>query len=351
MRTIFSPTLKWALVTVVVIASVFLSWITFELIHVARPHNGASLEFRGFVLLPKGKFLTVLDYLTISDQRLFVTDETTGSVYKIALRGDALPQSNDVSSLSSEPAAHGVAFNLSRTLAYVTRSEVNAVDVFDPATMRAIARVPVAEDPDAIVFDPVHNVLYVGNGDAHLATLIDPESHAVIATIPLPGKPEFPVLDRRTGLMYQSLRNINSVAAVDIAGRSVRSRWPLPGCREPSGTAIDERGRRLFVVCAANAMLEVFDIDTQRVVTRLAIGGGPDSVAFDPELQRIYATGRSGVLTVIRQSNGDSYEVLDSIKVHYGAHTLVVDPATHDVYVGYASLLTPARVAVFAPRP
>jgi hypothetical protein len=81
----------------------------------------------------------------------------------------------------------------------------------------------------------------------------------------------------------------------------------------------------------------------------MPIGGGPDSVAFDATLHRLYATGRSGVLSVIRQDSPDAYRQLDQIHLHFGAHTLAVDPATHVVYVGYASLLVPARLAVFKP--
>jgi len=86
------------------------------------------------------------------------------------------------------------------------------------------------------------------------------------------------------------------------------------------------------------------------VTASVAIGGGPDSVAFDPVLHRIYTAGKAGVLTVMQQNGADSYKVLDSMKLHYGAHTLAVDPQTHTLYVGYASLLVHARVAVFTPR-
>jgi len=82
----------------------------------------------------------------------------------------------------------------------------------------------------------------------------------------------------------------------------------------------------------------------------IPIGGGPDSIAFDAALHRIYTAGKAGVMTVIQQSSADAYAVLDSIELHYGAHTLVVDPATSTVYVGYASLLVRSRVAVFSPR-
>jgi YVTN family beta-propeller protein len=336
----------WGIAVVIVIAGVFV----FRLVHVGEPTKTASLDFRGFVPLPGGSALSVLDYVTISDQRLFVTNESTGSVYKIALRGNGLPQGRDVSVFASEPATHGVALNPAKTVAYVTRSEVNAVDVFDPETLKAIARVPVSDDPDGVIFDSVHNVVYVANGDAHLATLIDPNSRTVLATIPLGGKPEFPALDRQTGLIYQNLRDIHAVGVVDVPSRSVKATWDLTGCLEPSGMAFDEVARRLFIGCAGNARLVVFDLATHRVTAALAIGGGPDSVASDPQLHRIYTAGKAGVLTVLQQEAPDTYRVLDSVKLHYGAHTLGIDPATHRVYVAYPSLLVSPRMAVFEPR-
>ena len=342
----FIKLILWGIAAIAVVACIFL----FRLIHIGMPERAMSLQFQGYVRLPKGALLTVLDYLTISDQHLFVTDESTGNVYKIALQNNALPRSGDVSVLSSVPAAHGVALDPAKRVAYVTRSKVNAVDVFDPATMRQAVRIPVADDPDAIIFDSFHNVIYVANGDARLATLIDPETRSVISTIPLGGKPEFMAFDSRTNLVYQNLRDTNTVAAVDVGARSVLQGWNLSGCSEPTGMAIDESGRRLFIACAGNAMLAIFDLSTHSVTASISIGKGPDSVAFDPELHRIYTAGKAGVLTVIRQDTPDAYHVVDSIKLHYGAHTLAIDPATHNLYVGYASLLVRSRVAMFTPR-
>jgi len=115
--------------------------------------------------------------------------------------------------------------------------------------------------------------------------------------------------------------------------------------------AIDEVARRLFIGCSKNAMLVVFDLESHSVTASIPIGGGPDSVAFDAELHRIYTAGKAGVMTVIQQISPDTYQVLDSIELHYGAHTLAVDPATHRIYVGYASLIVSPRLAVFDARP
>jgi len=101
--------------------------LVLRLIYVGQPDRAGSLQFRGFVLLPKGAFLTVLDYLTVNGHSLFVTNEITGHVYNVALRDNSLPSRADVSVLAEEPAAHGVIIDPSSRLAYVTRSGAGAV--------------------------------------------------------------------------------------------------------------------------------------------------------------------------------------------------------------------------------
>jgi len=193
--------------------------------------------------------------------------------------------------------------------------------------------------------------VYVASGDSHLATLIDPSTQTTFATIQLGGAPEYATLDASTGLLYQNLHDANVLAAVDIGNRTVAGRWPLQGCEAPTGMAIDEIHRRLFIGCGANAVLAIFDLHEHRVVATVPIGMAPDSVAFDPPLHRIYTTGKSGVLIVIQQDEPNGYKILDTVHLHYGAHTLTVDPTTHSLYVGYAGLVVNPRVAVFIPSP
>jgi DNA-binding beta-propeller fold protein YncE len=113
--------------------------------------------------------------------------------------------------------------------------------------------------------------------------------------------------------------------------------------------ALDEQSRQLFIGCSGNSRLAVFDLEKHSVVTTVPVGGGPDSVAYDAQLHRIYVTGRSGVLCVVDRDSNGAFATLDSISLHYGAHTLAVDPTSHLVYVAYASLLITPRIAVFSP--
>jgi len=321
------------------------------LIYPGTPGTAASLSFQGYIPLPSDTTLSVLDYLTVDGDRLFVTGESSGDLYRIKLSRNSLATVADVSKLAGQPATHGVVIDPSSHLGFATRSEANTVDVFDPVKMVVIKRIPVANGPDAIFYDPFEKLVYVASGDADLATLIDPATQTAIATIALGGEPEYAALDPSTKLLYQNLHDTSMVVAVDIAKRAVVQRWPLQGCQAPSGMAIDADHHRLFIGCNANSVLAIFDLSEHRVVTAVPIGKNPDSVVFDPELRRIYTTGKSGVLSVIQLDEPSKYETIDTVHLHYGAHTLTVDPATHAVYVGYAGLVVAPRVAVFNLRP
>jgi DNA-binding beta-propeller fold protein YncE len=111
--------------------------------------------------------------------------------------------------------------------------------------------------------------------------------------------------------------------------------------------ALDPTHRRLFVVCKNNALMVVLDLASHRIVASAPVGGGPDSIAYDPTLQRLYVTGKSGALSVIQQDNPDAYRVQENVHLHYGAHTLALDPQTGRLYVAYASLMIGPRLAVF----
>ena len=316
------------------------------------PGIAKSLKFEGFVLLPKDRragMLTVMDYLTLNGKDLFVTNVTTGTVYKIPLHGEGLPATSEVSMFESEPAAHGVVIDPASGMAYVTRSEANTVDIFDPSKMSLVSRIPVADDPDGIFYIAANRTIYAASGDGKTATLIDPATQKVSATISLPGKPEFGVFDTKTDLFYQNLEDLSSIAAVDLTKHTITSQWPLEDCVHPTGMALDEQAHQLFIGCGGNSRLAVFDLENHSVVTSIPVGGGPDSVAYDAGLHRIYVTGRAGDLCVVTRDSNGVLATLDTIPLHYGAHTLAVDPESHRLYVGYASLVIAPRIAVFSP--
>src|SRR5258708_3893578 len=53
------------------------------LIYPGTPSSAPSLQFQGYVPLPSDSVLSVLDYLTVNDDQLFVTAEGTGDVDRV----------------------------------------------------------------------------------------------------------------------------------------------------------------------------------------------------------------------------------------------------------------------------
>ncbi len=315
------------------------------LVIVLPPGQSKLLRYEGAYSLPSHGALNVLDYLSVSGDNLFVAGESSGSFFQIFLPARGIK----VRELQGSPNAHGFAVVPELKIGFATRSGTeNQVDVVDIRDMTLQSTIPVAQDADGILYDELSKLIYVASGEAKQAMVIDPSSRSVVGSVSLPGSPEGAVVDRSSGLLYQNLQDRNSIAAVDLSRRTVEGEWPLSGCEEPSGIAIDPVARRIFCACKGNARLVIFGLDSHHVIASVGIVKKPDAIAYDSELGRIYAAGIGGQLSVILQDGGDRYRLGESIRTHYGAHTVTVDARTHRVYVGYASLLTPPRVVVFS---
>lgn len=317
-----------------------------------KPVSGPSLAFDGYISLPRVKFrlVNVLDYLTINGGNLYVTSVSSGDLYRVFLPVGPLPKRIFVASLAGEPSAHGVAIDPVSKLGFVSRSGADTVDVFDTSAMKRVKRLKVDKDVDGVIYVPSEKLIYAINGDAKMATLIDPLKQKVIDKISLGGRPEFAVYDPVTKKIYQNLTDTNSLAVVSVPMRSVINRLSMPFCQGPSGIALDVAGRHLFIGCSKNSVLVIMNIDSLRVIFLTPIGGAPDVVAYDAGLKRIYSTGKLGVLSVIQQISPNVYRTTENLYMHFGAHTLAVDPITHKVYVGYASLFIAPRLAVLSPK-
>ena len=341
--------LKWGGLIVIMSLMVLVVGVAY-LSHVGEPSSTSSMKFEGFIELPKDRIINIFDYMALSDHTIFVGNMLSGSVVKVQLTNDQGGPLATVSEQRGAGNAHGIAVIPHEDKAFVTRSGENVVDVFQPSSLNLLGQIPVADDADAIIYDPASRMIYVANGTPKLATIIDPEKLQPVATISLGAEPEYPAADVQHGLIYQNLHDTNEIAAVDLKTGSVVGRWPLAQCVGPSGLALDPAQGRLYAVCMGSSQLVVFSLEQHKVIAFLPVGGKPDSVALDLERHRIYTAGIQGIMTVIEQS-GEDYRVLDDIQCHPFAHTLIVDPQTHRVYLTYAALLSAPRIAVFSPKP
>jgi hypothetical protein len=72
--------------------------------------------------------------------------------------------------------AHGTAIALSSGHGFATSGNDQSIVMFDLKTFRELARIPAAEDADAILYDAPSNRVFSLNGDAHSSTVVEAAS-------------------------------------------------------------------------------------------------------------------------------------------------------------------------------
>jgi DNA-binding beta-propeller fold protein YncE len=86
------------------------------------------------------------------------------------------------------------------------------------------------------------------------------------------------------------------------------------------------------VACEEDAKLLVVDLTTMKQTQTMNTGPGPDVLAFDTGLERLYVGCESGVISVF-QAHGGRLVKLGDVPAGPRSHTVAVDSATHKVYV------------------
>ncbi len=273
------------------------------------------------------------DYLTYdpAGKRLFISRGTRVMVVDPA-NGTVLGE------IANTPGVHGIALAQDLGKGFTSNGRENTVTVFDLKALKETARIKLdaAENPDAILYDPVSQRVFTFNGRSHNATVIDAVEGTVISNIPLDGKPEFAAADGR-GTVFVNIEEKGELTAIDARKATVINTWPLTPCEEPTGLAMDQKNRRLFAGCG-NKLMTVLNADTGKVVATLPIGQGVDATAFDPETQLAFSSNGEGTLTVVHEDLPDKFTVVQNATTQRSARTMALDTNNHDVYVVAAEI-------------
>jgi hypothetical protein len=236
-----------------------------------------------------------------------------------------------VGEVSGIRGAHGTAVAAESGHGFATSGNDQSVVMFDLKTLAVQARIPAAEDADAIIYDGASNRVFTFNGDAHSSTVIDPRAGTVITNLALGGKPEYGV-SAGDGKVYANLTDISEIVEIDAKTASVVRRWPTAPCKQPVAMAIDTAHQRLFSGCRSGVMA-VSDYKVGRVVATLPIGAGVDGTGFDPASGDAFASNADGTLTVIHEDAPDQYHVAQTVETPQGARNMGLDTSNHRVFI------------------
>ena len=323
------------------IALILLAIVALNIYLSTRP-VAKTMKAAGIISIPTpfGIGRPFIDYMTINGARLYAGYASKGLVGVVDTATN-----QPVTTVDGLTRVHGIAVVADRNLGFASSSGDNEVGVFDLNTNKLLQKIPAGEDPDAIIYDEQAHLVYVGNHNGKTGMLIDPATLKVIATIPLGGQPEYPQSDPATGLIYQNLEDTSELVVIDPSKQAVVKRYKLDPGEGPTGLALDAAHHRLFST-GRNKKLIVMDTETGAIVAVLPIGAGVDGAGYDPVLRRVYTANGVGTMTVIQQDSPDQYRVLENATTHFGGHSLVVDPATHRVFVAYFG-----SIAAYDPVP
>ena len=227
--------------------------------------------------------------------------------------------------------AHGTAVVPATGHGFATSGNDQSVVMFDLKTLKAVGRIPAAEDADAIIYDAASDRVFTFNGDAHSSTVIDPQAGTLITNIPLGGKPEYGA-SASDGKVYANLTDTNEVVEIDAKAAKVVRRWSTAPCRQPVAMAIDIEHHRLFSGCRSGVMA-VSDYAAAKVVATVPIGAGVDGAAFDAMSGDAFASNADGTLTVVHQDAPDQYHVAQTVQTAPAARNMGLDPTNHRLFL------------------
>jgi DNA-binding beta-propeller fold protein YncE len=285
------------------------------------------------------------DYLTLrsGQSQLFITRGDRVQVFDT--RTDKVSRE-----IPGTAGVHGVALADELGLGFTSNGRSNSVSVFELGSLDVVGEIKGTGDgPDAILYDPVSKRVFTFNGRGRSATVIDAGSKAIIGSIALSGKPEFAVLDGH-GSLFVNIEDRNSISRINIATSTVTAEWPISSCESPTGIAIDAVHGRLFSACQ-NRKMVVVDTGSGKVIADVAIGAGPDAVAFDSLRSLVLTSNGDGTLSVVRQQSPDAYSPVASVPTQKGARTMALDESTHRVYLVTTEFGATPPATVEQPRP
>jgi DNA-binding beta-propeller fold protein YncE len=268
-------------------------------------------------------------------------DPTTGRLYIAHMGAGELIAFDTrtrqvVGRASGLPKATGVLVVPSRDRVYVSAAGAHQVAVLEDSTLHKVAAIEGVTFPDGLAFAPQVGKVFVSDEFGRREIVIDASTNRMRATIPLDGEAGNTQYDSVGQQILVAVQTGNELVTIDPKFERISGRYRLPGADHPHGLLVDAPRRLAFVANEGNGKLLVVNLATMRVTSAYPVGREPDVLAFDPGLQRLYVASESGLVTVFAELQSH-LKVLGTYTAPE-AHSVAVDPVTHEVYLPLADL-------------
>lgn len=213
---------------------------------------------------------------------------------------------------------------------YGSAAGTHEVVVADIKTNAGLARVKGADFPDGIAYAPKQRRIFVSDESGGIDLVIDGRTNKPLGTISLGGEAGNTHFDGTTGKIWVAVQTKNEMVEIDPETLKVTGHHPLPGSDHPHGW-ISHDGIA-YISCEGNNKLLVTNLRTMKVSQSFDVTDGPDVLATDEGLKRLYVACEGGAVDVFQIGSKGELSSLGKFSAP-AAHTVSVDQKTHHVYI------------------
>lgn len=334
--------------------------------NVAAAPAASSELFTNVADVPLGDRTSRFDYQSVdpSTGRLAISKMGSGKLLvfdararKLIAELDGFPKTTGVLMVpelrkiyASVPGA-GLSASLSVALGMAGMTKGSgAVAIVDSASLKEITRLPGGVFPDGIAYDPKDRRIFVSDEMGGALIVIDADTDKPIGRIDTGGEVGNVQYDPVTGHIYVPVQSHDELIAVDPVALKVIARHKLPGCRHPHGLRIADGAPIGYVACDENDLLFAVNLTSGKITAEPPIGRDADVLASDPGLKRLYVASESGYLTVVGIDEPAEPVALGMVMVANNAHSVAVDPATHQLFLPLKDLDGKAVMRILRPK-
>lgn len=274
-----------------------------------------------------------LDYESLDDaaDRLYIAHLGANSVIVFDTKHDRV-----VTTIPGAASVRGVLAVPELRRVYAAAQGSQDIVVIDEHSNSIIARIKVG-DVDGLAYDPKSRQLFVSDESGGRDAVIDTTTNRLVSGIGLGGEAGNTQYDEATGHVLVAVQTRNDVAEIDPRTRTVVRRYPLPGCLHGHGLAIDSGNRYAYVACQFNSTVVRLNLTTGHADAKSFVGIGPDVLAIDFGLDRLYVASESGVITVFDIQNHRFAKLAQSFFAP-NAHVVAIQQRSHRAYFPIANV-------------
>ncbi len=271
------------------------------------------------------------DYLDVDPSRKHVVIAHMGAdeILVAGLDGKLVGRVPDVRTV------RGVRVAGDANLILATAAATDELVRIDATTLKELGRTRTGRGPDGLDWDPVHRIVAVSDQKDGAVSLISDLGNGPRRQVRVGEETGNVVFDGGRKWFWVAVvrkEPPDALVALDPETGAVRATVPLPGCKGAHGLRLHPDGRSAFVACEDDDVVARVDLAPPHAMTTAPAGAGPDVLAIDPGLGRLYVAAERGDLHVFDVTRPGLVR-LGHQDVGRNAHSLAVDPASHRVYV------------------